>query len=83
VDDKALCQQAVYLRNAAPDQYQAFVNELEKLATKAATVLVTSKPESFMSDQGWAKCSLFLLRSLKECDARVHEKKPTAETPSR
>jgi hypothetical protein len=83
VDDKALCQQAIYLRNAAPEQYNSLCAELEKLAQKAATVLVTSKPDSFMSDQGWAKCVLFLLRSLKECDVRVREKKPTAETPTR
>lgn len=83
MDDKALSQAAVYLRNAAPEQWAAFVREVEIVAQNAAMVLVRSSATDIMSDQGWAKASLWFLRSFKECDARVRAPKPAAETPPR
>ena len=74
----------MYLRNAAPEQYVKFVEEFAAMATSAAFVMVASKPENIMSDQGWAKCWQFVLRTLKDCNSRVApSKKPTAEAPPR
>lgn len=84
MDDRALAQAAIYLRNAAPEQWQAFVREVETVAQNAAMVLVRSSATDIMSDQGWAKASLWFLRSFKDCDERVRApKKPAAETPPR
>ena len=84
MDDKALSQAAIYLRNAAPEQWGAFVRAVDKVAQDASIVLVQSSANNIMSDQGWAKCCLWFLRSFKDCDERVRApKKPTAETPPR
>jgi hypothetical protein len=80
VDDRALAEAALYLRNAAPEQYARFIEEYARLATHAAMVLVTSKPETIMSDQGWAKGAQYFLRTFKDCQTRMATpKKPTAE----
>jgi hypothetical protein len=84
VDDRRLAEAAMYLRNAAPDQYLRFVEEFAAVATGSAFVLISSKADSIMSDQGWAKAAQFFLRTIKDCDSRVAaSKKPTAEAPSR
>lgn len=84
MDDRALSQAAIYLRNAAPEQWDAFVRETEKVATEASLVLVQASANVIMSNQGWAQCALWFLRSFKECEVRVRApKKPTAETPPR
>jgi hypothetical protein len=84
LDDRTLAEAAMYLRNAAPEQYAKFVEEFALLATQSAMVLVTSRPDTIMSDQGWAKAAQFFLRTFKDCQARVAApKKPTAETPPR
>lgn len=84
MDDRALAEAAMYLRNAAPEQYARFVEEFAVLATSAAMVLVTARADSIMSDQGWAKAAQFFLRTFKDCQERVMApKKPTAETPPR
>ena len=83
MDDRKLAQQAMYLRNAAPEQYAQFVQEFASLATSAALTMLASKPENIMSDQGWAKAWQYILRTLKDCDSRVPPQKPTAEATPR
>lgn len=84
MDDRKLAEQAMYLRNAAPDQYVRFIEELSAVATAAAFQLLSSKADTIMSDQGWAKGINYILRTLKDCESRAGPpKKPTAEAPSR
>ena len=84
MDDRKLAEAAMYLRNAAPDQYIRFIEEFAACATSASLLILASKADTIMSDQGWAKAWQYLLRTLKDCDSRVAtSKKPTAEAPSR
>lgn len=71
MNDKKLAQAAVYLRNAAPEQWEAFCRAVEDIANESTHVLVGARAEHIMSNQGWAQCALWFLRCFKDCDARV------------
>ena len=84
MDDRKLAEAALYLRNAAPEQYTRFIEELAAVATAAAFTLLASKADTIMSDQGWARGISYILRTFKDCESRsAGPKKPAAESPSR
>ena len=80
MDDRHLAQASIYLRNAAPEQWNEFVRAFEAVTNEAAGVLLGAKVETIMSDQGWAKAAAYFLRTFKDPEVRVAgPRKPTAD----
>lgn len=74
MDDQALSQAALKLRNIAPQEWEAFVLEVERITQSVGTIDLLSTNladvNNLMHRQGWARGALWLLRTFKECDVK-------------
>lgn len=77
MDDRALSQASLNLRNAAPREWEAFVLEIGEIERKVTAFDVLEiKQENLPAIQGWARAARWFLRCFKQCADKVE--RPTA-----
>lgn len=73
-----LQEAALFLRNAAPEQWEAFLFQFSEMARRCTNDLVRVDQSAILTTQGAARQSIALFDALLTCD----QKKPEPQEPA-